>query len=209
MQTTITKLSQLDLKGTYSYADYLTWKFDEAVELIKGKIMLMCPAPGLNHQRLSRRLLHPIDSYLIGGTCEIFHAPFDVRFYDHKKSICANKDIFTVVQPDLCVVCDPKKLDKRGCLGAPDWIIEILSKGNSKKEIQTKYALYQEKGVKEYWIVYPYERTIHQFVLHEESQCYQLIKMYADDDLLIPSIFPDLTIDLQAVFLNMGDEDSE
>ena len=169
----------------------------------------MSPAPNLLHQQISRNLLLDIGNYFRHKSCQVFDAPFDVRLFDRNKSIKANQDIYTVVQPDLCVICDHAKLDSQGCIGAPDWIIEILSKGNSKKEIQTKYALYQEKGVKEYWIVYPYERTIHQFVLHEESQCYHLIKMYADDDLLIPSIFPDLTIDLQTVFLNIGDEDSE
>ncbi|TAN51493.1 MAG: Uma2 family endonuclease [Methylococcaceae bacterium] len=205
MTTRITQLSQLDLNGIYSYADYLTWRCDQAVELIKGKIMLMCPAPSLAHQRLSRKLLHPIDSYLMGKTCEVFHAPFDVRFPDR---LCADQEVFTVVQPDLCVICDPRKLDSRGCLGAPDWIIEILSRENSKRDIKTKYALYQEHGVLEYWIVYPYEKTIHQFVLGDDKK-YQLINMYSCDDQAVPSIFPDLAIDLTQVFQQVGDADNE
>ena len=70
--------------------------------------------------------------------------------YDRKKSIVASEDIHTVVQPDLCVICNPEILDLQGCNGAPDWIIEILSKGNSKRDMQIKYKLYQESGVKEY-----------------------------------------------------------
>jgi len=75
-----------------------------------------------------------------------------------------------VVQPDLCVICNLEQLDAQGCNGAPDWIIEILSKGNSKHETQDKYTLYQESGVKEYWIVYPYEQSVHQFVLNEQTE---------------------------------------
>ncbi len=110
-----------------------------------------------------------------------------------------NQDIHTVVQPDLCVICNPEILDKQGCNGAPDWIIEILSKGNSKKEMQIKYALYQEAGVNEYWIVYPNDQAIHQFVL-DENQRYQLKAMVTDDDKISPHLFPELSIDLTEVF---------
>ncbi|NOQ35143.1 MAG: Uma2 family endonuclease, partial [Methylococcaceae bacterium] len=140
----ITDISQLDLNETYSYADYLTWQFDDALELIKGKIMLMSPAPNVNHQRIETRLLLAIGNYLVGKRCEMFPAPFDVRLYDRNKSILKNKECHTVVQPDLCVICNPDILDKQGCNGAPDWVIEILSKGNSRKDMKIKYELYQE-----------------------------------------------------------------
>ncbi len=195
----ITRLSQLDLTQTYSYADYLTWQFDETVELIKGKIMLMSPAPNVNHQRIERKLLLTIGWYLKGKKCEVFVAPFDVRLYNRKKSILASKDIYTVVQPDLCVICNPEVLDQQGCNGAPDWIIEILSKGNSKREMQIKYELYQESGVTEYWIVYPNDQAIHQFVLNENSR-YELKYMYTDDDSAVPYLFPELAIDLKEIF---------
>ena len=128
----ITQLSQLDLNAEYSYADYLTWLFDETVELIKGKI-LMNPAPNFNHHYISKNFLVDIGYFLKGKPCQVFHAPFDVRLYDRKKSIVANQDIFTVVQPDLSVICDSHKLDSQGCLGAPDWIIEIISPSSAKK----------------------------------------------------------------------------
>ncbi len=197
--TKITQLSQLDLNQTYSYADYLTWQLDEAVELIKGKIMLMSPAPNVGHQRISRKLVVAIDKYLTGKKCEVFSAPFDVRLYDRKKSILANQDMHTVVQPDLCVICNPDILDKQGCNGAPDWVIEILSAGNSKREMKIKYALYQESGVTEYWLVYPEQRAIHQFVL-DESGRYQLIQMFTDDDIASPQLFPELAINVTEVF---------
>ena len=161
----ITQLSQLDLNQTYSYADYLTWRFDEAVELIKGKIMLMSPAPNVKHQDISMNLTRTLSAFFNHKKCRLYAAPFDVRLYDRKKSILANQDIHTVVQPDLCVICNPEILDQQGCNGAPDWIIEILLKGNSKREMTIKYELYQESGVIEYWLVYPEQQAIHQFVL--------------------------------------------
>lgn len=199
--TTIAQLSQLDLNGTYTYADYLTWQFEERLELIKGKIMLMSPAPNVNHQRISLRLSGIFYNAFKGQPCQVFAAPFDVRLYNRKKSALADRDIYTVVQPDLCVICDKNKLDTQGCLGAPDWIIEILSKGNTKREMQIKYELYQESGVKEYWLIYPYEQAVYQFVLNDELEKYQLFKMYCGDDIAAPFLFPDLEIDLKEVFL--------
>ena len=194
----ITDLKQLDLNGTYSYADYLTWQFDEAIELIKGKISFMSPAPNVKHQRLSRKLSFQIDNFLQGKSCELFVAPFDVRLYDRRKSLLANQDIHTVVQPDLCVICDADKLDAHGCNGAPDWIIEILSPSNNKKEVKTKHQLYCESGVREYWLVYPYEQVIYDFVLNAER--YELMNTFVTDDIASPHCFPELRIDLQTLF---------
>ncbi len=196
----ITDLSQLDLNGSYNYADYLTWQFNEAVELIKGKIQLMTPAPNVRHQRISWQLSGALFNYFSHKTCTAFSAPFDVRLYDRNKSLLANKEVTTVVQPDICVICDISKLDEQGCNGAPDWIIEILSKGNSKKEVKTKHALYAESGVKEYWLVFPYEEVINQFVLNDDTRQYQLTNSYAGDDVASPYLFPDLAIDLSVLF---------
>ncbi len=196
----ITHISQLDLMADYSYADYLTWQFSETVELIKGKIQLMCPAPNVKHQKISAYLSSHIFFYFDKKSCQMFSAPFDVRLYDRNKSLLANKEITTVVQPDICVICDETKLDEQGCNGAPDWIIEILSKGNSKKEVKTKHALYAESGVKEYWLVFPYEEVIQQYVLNDESGQYQLMNNYAGDDIATACLFPDLAIDLTQLF---------
>ena len=201
----ITRLSQLDLNQSYSYADYLTWQFNETVELIKGKIMLMSPAPNVTHQRVSMNFSGSLFNFFKRKKCQVFAAPFDVRLYDRKKSILANEDIHTVVQPDLCVICNPDILDAQGCNGAPDWIIEILSKGNSKREMQIKYELYQESGVQEYWIVYPNDQAINQFVLDECGR-YQLKQMYTDDDIATPHLFPELAIDLTEVFETWTEE---
>ncbi len=195
----ITQLSQLDMSASYSYADYLTWQFEETVELIKGKISLMSPAPNVNHQRLSMCLSGQLFSYFRHKSCQVFAAPFDVRLYDRRKSILANQEIFTVVQPDICVICDPDKLDEQGCNGAPDWIIEIVSKSSSKKDAQIKHALYAESGVTEYWLVFPYETIVQQFVLNDEGQ-YQLRCSFAGDDMATSHLFPDLSIDLSELF---------
>lgn len=201
--TKITQLSQLDLTASYSYADYLTWQLNETVELIKGKIQLMSPAPNVKHQRLSIYLSSRLFYYFENKACQVFSAPFDVRLYDRTKSLLVNKEITTVVQPDICVICDNSKLDEQGCNGAPDWIIEILSKGNSKKEVKIKHALYAESGVKEYWLVFPYEEVVQQFVLNDENNSYQLVNSYAGDDVALPYLFADLAIDLPALFKDM------
>lgn len=201
----ITQLSQLDLDRTYSYADYMTWQFDDALELIKGKIMLMSPAPNVFHQDISTNLTRILAVFFKHKKCRLYVAPFDVRLYDRKKSILASQEIHTVVQPDLCVLCNPEILDQQGCNGAPDWIIEILSKGHAKRDMQIKYQLYQESGVTEYWIVYPEQLAIHQFVL-DENQRYQLKNMFTEDDVAMPHLFPDLAVPLTEVFETWADE---
>lgn len=147
----VVNLQQLDLSGYYTYTDYLTWRFKERVELIKGMIFKMSPAPSMNHQRISMKLSSKLDSYLEDHKCEVFHAPFDVRLPVSRKK----GKVDTVVQPDICVICDEKKLEKQGCNGAPDLVVEILSPGNSKTEMRDKYSVYEESGVKEYWLIDP------------------------------------------------------
>ena len=121
--TRITQLSQLDLEATYSYADYLTWQLDKTVELIRGKIVLMSPAPNVKHQSISWQLNGLLFQYFKDKACHAFAAPFDVRLYDQQKSTKSDQDIYTVVQPDLCIICDQGKITEQGCLGAPDWIL--------------------------------------------------------------------------------------
>ena len=202
----IIHLDQLDLNQSYSYADYLTWQLKEAVELIKGKIMVMSPAPNVRHQDISSNLLGFLLPYFKYKKCRVYAAPFDVRLYDRKKSILKNEEIHTVVQPDICVICQPEeKLDIQGCNGAPDWIIEILSKGNSKREIHTKYELYQESGVMEYWLVFPEHQTIHQFVLNEQQK-YELQQMYTNDDIAVPYLFSELAMSVNEIFDTWAEE---
>jgi Uma2 family endonuclease len=139
--------------GVYSYADYLTWHFDEVVELIKGKIFKKAAAaPRRIHQKVLGELHLVLGNFLKGNICQVYVAPFDVRFSTKSKE---DSKIHDVVQPDICVICDPEKLDDRGCIGAPDLIVEILSPGNSKTELKHKFELYESNGVKEYWVIHP------------------------------------------------------
>jgi Uma2 family endonuclease len=199
MEKTITSLAQLDMEGVYSYADYLLWRFEERVELIKGKIFKMSPAPTEWHQRVTYRLIGLFFNTFNEGPCLAYTAPFDVRLLDRAKSSRANKDVYTVVQPDLCVICDRNKIDTRGGIGAPDLVVEILSPGNSKKEIKTKYALYEESGVREYWVVFPSEYVLQQFVLGDAGR-YELKGSFAEDEVFSAHIFPELQVDLARVF---------
>ena len=195
----ITSLAELDLTKQYSYAEYLSWQFTERIELLKGYIQKMA-APNPFHQEVSGELFSYFKNYLDsrGKLCKVFTAPFDVRLYNYAKSAVADKEIYTVVQPDLCVICDKSKIDKRGCLGSPDFIIEILSDSNLKTDLKDKYALYQENGVGEYWIVFPNEKMIQKFLLVDNI--YQIAGIYMENEIISPTLFPDLEIDLQKVF---------
>jgi Uma2 family endonuclease len=195
---TITSFNQLDLNRTYSYADYLTWQFTEWIEVLKGKIFPMA-APVEYHQRISWRLGLQMGKYFENQPCRVYAAPFDVRLYNKTKSAQADKDVFTVVQPDLCVICDLTKLDRRGCLGAPDLIVEILSEGNSEKEMNIKYQIYEESGVREYWIVQPENHSVLRFVANEQGVFIGL-KPTTISETLQSAIFPELQIELAKVF---------
>ena len=148
----ITDISQLDLNKSYTYKDYLSWDFPERVELLMGKIFKMSPAPSVVHQRISGNIFHLFSTFLWDSRCDLFSAPFDVILKKGTKS--------TVVQPDICVVCDISKLDKQGCNGAPEIVIEILSPGNSNREMKEKFELYEKNGVLEYWLVDPEHESV-------------------------------------------------
>ena len=182
--------------GRYSYADYLTWEMDEMVELIKGKIFKRdIAAPALNHQRISMRLSVQLFNFLKGKTCQVFHAPFDVRL---PVKLRKNQDIDTVVQPDICVVCDPDKLDAAGCIGAPDLVVEILSPGNNKRELKNKFEVYEEAGVTEYWVIHPNEQTLLIYSLIDGK--YQASRFFVSGDEITSACLPGFSLDLEDVF---------
>lgn len=181
----------------YTYADYLTWQLDSYVELLRGKILAMSPAPLRIHQKIAGKLYLKIGTYLESKTCEVYTAPFDVRF-PRRKDETSDEQITTVLQPDICVICDLSKLDARGCLGAPDWVIEVLSAGNSAREMRQKYQIYEESGVREYWIVNPENESILPYVLENESFVGKAPMIKGDK--VSPHIFPELVIDLDYIF---------
>jgi len=188
----ITSLNQLDLvNGIYSYADYLVWKIKERVELLKGKILEMS-APSPIHQEISGNLQGALFVFLKNSKCKLYTAPFDVRFPQKGES-----QVYTVVQPDLCVVCDFEKIDSKGCVGAPDLVVEILSPENSKKEMKSKFALYQEEGVREYWIVDPERELV--FVYVADNKKFKPTIPIADD-YVYSTIFPDFKIHTSDLF---------
>jgi Uma2 family endonuclease len=194
--TPVKTLNEVDFSATYSYADYMRFEFEERLEIIKGYIFEMSPAPSRIHQKISGRIYAPIYNSLNGHKCEVYSAPFDVRL---AKKTQNDKEVFTVVQPDIVVVCDQDKLDKRGCIGAPDIVVEILSPGNNKKELINKYEVYEEAGVKEYWIVSPSEKTFFRYILDNEGK-FQPTKLLTDGDEVTTSIIPGFKLVLNEVF---------
>jgi Uma2 family endonuclease len=193
------EVKEPDLSGSYTYSDYLSWRWSEMVELIQGKIYKIS-APTSTHQTVTGELFRQIANHLKGKKCKVFVAPFDVRL---PKSTYKKQDdeITTVVQPDICVICNPTKIDEKGCLGAPDWIIEILSKNTSQKDLREKFEVYQEAGVNEYWIVHPNEQTVFIYLL--ESRKYKSTDHpYVNGDKVASLTLPELEIDLGEVFEN-------
>lgn len=192
----ITSLSQLDPNGSYTYADYLTWKFEEYVELIKGRIFQMA-APSRMHQGIVSNLNFELRNFFINHRCKVYPAPFDVRLQRIDKA--SSEMITTVVQPDICVICDKSKLDDRGCLGAPDLVVEILSPGNTKKEMRQKYEVYEENGVLEYWLINPTDKNIFIYRLNSEGK-FIGVQPLTDDDFLTTPIFEGMNIPVQNIF---------
>ena len=184
--------------GNYSYADYLTWTMDEMVEIIKGRIYKMSPAPKRIHQEISGNIFNKLYNCLQDQKCKVYSAPFDVRLPVISRR---NEDIFTVVQPDICVICDPSKLDDAGCIGAPDITIEILSKGNNKKELRNKYEVYEESGVKEYWIIQPEDENMTVYTLVNSK--YIPSRLLTSGDEITTPILPRFVLNLEELFDNL------
>ena len=193
----VLNFNDLDLEKSYTFADYLTWQFQERLELIKGKIFKMSPAPNRIHQLVSGNLHLKFGNLLKNQPCGLYAAPFDVRLINFKKST-DDKQVKTVVQPDLCIICDKSKLDFKGCIGSPDLVVEILSPGNTEKEMGIKFDLYEENEIKEYWIIEPFDKTI--FIYTLQSGKYIGLKPQTQLDVIKSPLFPDLNFDVKDVF---------
>ena len=189
------QLSDIDLEKTYSYADYYTWRFAERVELINGKVYEMLPAPSFYHQEISGNVSNPLKNYLHNKPCKVIYAPFDVRLPQKGTD---DKSIFTVLQPDICVICDLAKIDRRGCIGAPDIVVEILSPGNNTKELKKKYEVYETAGVKEYWVVSPQNQFVVIYTLTNGK--FHASRFLTTGDIITSSVLPGFTLDLEEVF---------
>ncbi len=141
----------------FTYADYLRWPDPPRRELIDGSPYAMAPARDLAHQDVVGELILQLKLALEGKPCRAFVAPVAVRLPKHDE---ADESIDTVVQPDVFVVCDPGKLDRRGVRGAPDWVIEVLSPGTAAHDMIRKRRAYEQAGVREYWLVHLFDRVV-------------------------------------------------
>jgi len=158
----------------------------------------MSPAPKLKHQKINGIIFVNLFKIIEKnkGNCEIFPAPFDVRLPQNGEK--SDEQIYNVVQPDICVVCDHSKLDENGCIGAPDLIVEVISKSSERRDAIEKKALYEKSGVKEYWIVYPNDEIIHVYILINEKYEYHMV--YGADDKIPVNIFNGYEINMCDIF---------
>jgi len=182
-------------KEKYTYGDYRMWPDDEKWEIIKGIPYYMSPAPLRKHQEISGALFAKLYNYLEDKACRVYAAPFDVRFPAGDEK---DEEIETVVQPDIAVVCNEDKLDDWGCRGAPDFIVEILSPATAKRDLGEKFDLYEESGVKEYWVVFPLDKVVHVYLLNEDGK-YENNTYYENDKIPV-AVLEGLEVDLKQVF---------
>ncbi len=181
--------------GSYTYADYYRWRFQERIELIKGWIYKMS-APTARHQSVSMNLSVAFANFLRNKPCKVFAAPFDVRLT--KKNSIKDEDVQTVVQPDIVVICDLNKIDSRGCIGSPDLVVEILLPSNNKVEIKKKFDLYEENLIKEYWVIHPEEKTILVYSLQNGN--YIGSRLYGEDDFVVTEVLKGIELKAEDLF---------
>lgn len=179
----------------YTLADALDWDEHDRIELIYGDPVMMAP-PSTEHQEIVGELFAQLHAYLNGKKCKVYLAPFGVRLFEQDGDY--PEDVDTLVEPDISVVCDRSKIDKHGCKGAPDLVIEILSPSTRRHDRFTKYNLYQRAGVREYWIVDPDSKAVQSFVLEEGR--YSAKDYGTAGEQLKVSVLEDCAIDLSLVF---------
>ena len=183
------------LEEHFTYGDYRNWPDNERWELIDGVAYDMSPAPGFRHQMVSSELVAQLVTHLRNSSCRVLAAPFDIRLPRGHET---DDEIDTVVQPDIVVVCDRKKLDDKGCKGAPDLVIEILSPSTSSKDLHEKFRLYERVSVREYWIVHPLDRTV--MVFRHDGESFGRPAMFAGEDRIEVPLLGALVVDLNLVF---------
>ena len=179
----------------YTFADVLAWDESERIELIEGIPVMMSP-PTRIHQKISGELYRQIANYLDGKKCEVYSAPFAVRLFE--KATDRPENVTTMVDPDISVICDSDKLDKYGCKGAPDLIIEVLSPSTQRHDRLVKYNLYQWAGVREYWLVDPQYQTVQVCLL--EQGVYRVREVYSAQDVAKINVLDGCFIELSKVF---------
>ncbi len=181
--------------STYTYSDYLSWPDDERWEIIEGEAYNMSAAPSTRHQLIAGELYRQIANFLSDKPCKVIIAPFDVRLSAEE----ADDKVRNVVQPDISIICNMNKIDERGCKGAPDFIAEITSPFTASKDHIRKVALYEKHGVREYWIIHPYDNIIHVRLLEDNGR-YGRVEIYEGTGHLAVKTLPGLEIDLDMLF---------
>lgn len=182
--------------GKFTYADYQNWPEGEYFEIIDGVVYDMSPAPGVKHQSISFELSGVLYNFLKNKPCRAFTAPFEVKLVESSES--ADKDITTVVQPDITIICDENKIDAKGCVGAPDIAIEILSPSTAYKDETEKLRLYEKHGVREYWIVNPEAKYI--MIYRIENGKYGKPEYLTENETLESRVLTGLKIDLSGIW---------
>lgn len=172
-----------------TYAEYLKWPEEPRYEIIDG-IPYLQAAPSRQHQRIVTQITGELYTFLKRKSCEVYAAPFDVRL-----SATEDEEEYQVVQPDISVVCDERKLDDKGCKGAPDLIVEVLSPSTWRRDRIEKLNQYQRHGVKEYLLIYPNEKIMEQYIL-DENGMYGTPNIYNDNDVFRAHIFPEFVISI-------------
>jgi len=168
-----------------TYEDWLAIDDGNRYELLNGELYMMS-APATQHQAILMEISRQLANFLLDKPCNVYPAPFGVHL---------NKD--TVFQPDIVVVCDPDKINEKGCEGAPDFVVEILSPSTANYDCIVKYKEYLHAGVKEYWIVDPTNKTV--FVNFLKGSEY-VLETYSDANNIPVNVLPELAIDMKLAF---------
>jgi Uma2 family endonuclease len=181
--------------SSHTYADYKAWELkpSERYEIIYGEAYAVS-APSAFHQSMLIELSRQIANFLVGKPCKVYPAPYDVRLYYEE-----DESDDTVVQPDISVVCDKKKRDPEGCRGAPDFIVEILSLSNTTIEMQRKFNVYRDAGVREYWVLDNEYKTLTVYLFNGNNSMSS--RSYGEKDIAPVTVLDGLSIELGPVFL--------
>ena len=183
-------------KERYTFADCLTWSENERIEIIDGEAVMMAP-PSSIHQEISVAITSQLYNFLEGKKCKVYPAPFGVRLFERNGEV--PEDVDTMVEPDISVVCDKNKIDKHGCKGAPDLVVEILSPSSLRHDRLVKLGLYQRAGVREYWIVDPEYKSVQVFMLDNNGSL-RISEEYGRGDVARVNVLDGCFIDLGKVF---------
>lgn len=185
-------------KDKYSYADYITWPDEFKCEIIDGVIYEMSPAPNMNHQKIVGKIFVIFSNFLEGKVCTPFIAPFDTRFRNIDGS--PDDEIYTIVQPDIAVICDKSKITTSYCEGAPDLVVEVLSPSTGFRDQTEKLQLYEKHGVREYWVVNP--EACYIMIYHHNGHEFNKPEYFKAEDTLISRVLEGFRVCLREIFIN-------